>query len=159
MCIKIFTSRNSQKDTCPHTTKQEELSIISYQKSPTSHHPGPGRLFNSPLDMDPFPSSLKRSIYITQIIVRVGKWATLCTSCPLTISFNLTKPSDHLTEHWWKSCLSNKHSRSKIIQIVNFLTDKEILFKFDNGIESNFSDSDSDIEVAIPPVTRHSQQV
>ncbi|GBL93845.1 hypothetical protein AVEN_153611-1 [Araneus ventricosus] len=28
---------------------------------------------------DPFPASLKGSISITQIIVPVGKWATLCT--------------------------------------------------------------------------------
>ncbi|GBM10151.1 hypothetical protein AVEN_258754-1 [Araneus ventricosus] len=63
----------------------------------------------------------------------------------------MTKPSDGLTERWWKSCLSNKYSRSKITQRVNFLTDNEVLYKLDPGIDSNFSDSDSDIEVAIPP--------
>ncbi|GBL74083.1 hypothetical protein AVEN_45393-1 [Araneus ventricosus] len=90
----------------------------------------------------------------------VGESLHFATSCPLTVSSHMTKPSDHLTEHWWKSCLSNKYSRSKIIQLVlpimllivipTTLTDNEGLFKLDRGIESNFSDSDSDIEVAIP---------
>ncbi|GBM56404.1 hypothetical protein AVEN_4446-1 [Araneus ventricosus] len=79
------------------------------------------------------------------------------TSCPLTVSFHMTKPSDHLTKHWGKSRLSNKHSRSKIIQLVNFLTDREVLFKLDPRIDSNFSYSDSDIEVVTPALTRHSQ--
>ncbi|GBO26497.1 hypothetical protein AVEN_49695-1 [Araneus ventricosus] len=59
--------------------KQEDLSIISYQKSPTSRNPGPWRLFNSPLAMDPFPAFFKGSISITQIVVPVEKWTTLCT--------------------------------------------------------------------------------
>ncbi|GBN92312.1 hypothetical protein AVEN_30247-1 [Araneus ventricosus] len=59
--------------------KQEDISIISYQKSPTSHHPGPEMLFNSPVAMDSFPASLKSSISVTQFVVPVGKWETLCT--------------------------------------------------------------------------------
>ncbi|GBO31285.1 hypothetical protein AVEN_45076-1, partial [Araneus ventricosus] len=58
--------------------KQEVLSIISYQKYPTSHHSVRGMSFNS-LAMDPFPASLKASISITQIFMPVRKWATLCT--------------------------------------------------------------------------------
>ncbi|GBN71938.1 hypothetical protein AVEN_207590-1 [Araneus ventricosus] len=73
----------------------------------------------------------------------VGDSLHFATSCPLTISFHMTKPSDHFTKHWWKSCFSNKHSRSKIIQLVNFPTNKEVLFKLDPGIDSNFDDPKS----------------
>ncbi|GBO30192.1 hypothetical protein AVEN_97304-1 [Araneus ventricosus] len=57
--------------------------------------------------MDPFSAPLKGSISVTQIVVPLRKWATLlhfATSCPLTVSvsFHMKKPSDHLTEHWWK---------------------------------------------------------
>ncbi|GBM67205.1 hypothetical protein AVEN_160801-1 [Araneus ventricosus] len=89
----------------------------------------------------------------------VGDPLHFATSCLLTVSFHMTKLSDNLTEHWWKGCLSNKNSRSKIVQLVNFLTDKEVLFKLDSGIDSDFSNSDSGIEVAVSPVTRHFQRV
>ncbi|GBN14819.1 hypothetical protein AVEN_161432-1 [Araneus ventricosus] len=113
---------------------------------PKVSDPGPGRLFNSLLAMGLFPASLKGSISISKIVVPVGKWAThFATSCPLTACLHMTQPSVHLTEHWWASCHSNKYSRSKIIQRVNFLTDNEVFFKLDPGIDSNFSDS-----VAIP---------
>ncbi|GBM17286.1 hypothetical protein AVEN_223815-1 [Araneus ventricosus] len=52
--------------------------------------------------MGPLPASLKGSISITQIVELVGKWAKplhFATNCPLTVSFHMTKPSDHLTEH------------------------------------------------------------
>ncbi|GBM19460.1 hypothetical protein AVEN_259364-1 [Araneus ventricosus] len=81
--------------------KREDLSIISYQKSPTSHHPGPGRLFNSPRVMDPFPASLKRfNLCHTNLCAcgEVGDLLHFATSCPLTVCFHMTKPSYHLTE-------------------------------------------------------------
>ncbi|GBN34813.1 hypothetical protein AVEN_80783-1 [Araneus ventricosus] len=103
----------------------------------------------------------KFNLYHTNLCAcgEVGDALHFATSCLLTISFHMKKPSDHLTKHWWKNCLSNKNSRSKIVQLVNFLTDKEVLFKMDAGIDSNFSGSDSDVEVAIPLATRHSQRV
>ncbi|GBM60786.1 hypothetical protein AVEN_188450-1 [Araneus ventricosus] len=70
--------------------KQEDLSIISYQESQTSHHPGSGKLFNSLLAMDPFPASLEGPISITQIAVPVEKWAT----CTLLLA-----AVDHLFPH------------------------------------------------------------
>ncbi|GBL94163.1 hypothetical protein AVEN_163493-1 [Araneus ventricosus] len=106
--------------------------------------------------MHPFPASLIGSISITYrcASIEVGDPLHFATSCPLTVSFHMTKPSDHLTKRWWKSCLSNNYSSTKIIQLVNFLTDKEFLFKLGPGNHSNFSDSDSDIE--FEKVTRHS---
>ncbi|GBL97681.1 hypothetical protein AVEN_248635-1 [Araneus ventricosus] len=68
---------------------------------------------------EPFPCFLKRfNLY------RTNRWELgdplhFATSCPFNISFHMTKPNDHLTKHWWKNCLSNKYSRSKIIQLVN----------------------------------------
>ncbi|GBO34633.1 hypothetical protein AVEN_186939-1 [Araneus ventricosus] len=55
----------------------------------------------------------------------VGDPRHFATTCGLTV-FHMLKPSDHLTEQCWKSCLSNKYSRSKIIQLVNFLTNNEV---------------------------------
>ncbi|GBN20117.1 hypothetical protein AVEN_269376-1 [Araneus ventricosus] len=110
----------------------------------------------------PFPCFLQRlNLYHTNRCAcgEVDDPLHFATSCPLTVSSDMTKPSEHLIKHWWKSTLSNRYSKSKIIQVVNFLTDKEVLFKLDPGIDSNFSDSDSDIEVDIPPVTRRSQRV
>ncbi|GBN82315.1 hypothetical protein AVEN_213685-1 [Araneus ventricosus] len=63
----------------PERTQETTQNRLISEMAPTSHHPGPWRLFNSPLAMDPFPASLKCSIYITQIVVFVGKWTTLCT--------------------------------------------------------------------------------
>ncbi|GBN80055.1 hypothetical protein AVEN_106167-1 [Araneus ventricosus] len=57
----------------------------------------------------------------------VGDPRHFATSCALTV-FHMLKPSDYLTEQCRKSCLSNKYSRFKIIQLENFLTDNEVLF-------------------------------
>ncbi|GBM74862.1 hypothetical protein AVEN_205002-1 [Araneus ventricosus] len=99
----------------------------------------------------PFPCFLKKFYrYHTNRCAcgEVGDPRQVFTSCPLTFSFHIR---NNLTGLWWKNCFSNKYSRSKIIQLVSFLSDSEVLFKLDTGIDSNFSDSDSDIEVAIPP--------
>ncbi|GBN12863.1 hypothetical protein AVEN_182036-1 [Araneus ventricosus] len=57
-------------------------------------------------------SNTRTDAQIARQVVPVGKWATeVCTigsgrpsasRCPLTVSFHMTKPSDHLTEHWLK---------------------------------------------------------
>ncbi|GBO05900.1 hypothetical protein AVEN_181823-1 [Araneus ventricosus] len=128
--------------------KWEDSSIISYQKSP--HWPWT------------LPCFFNRSnLYHTNRCAcgEVGDPLHFATSCPMTVSFHMTKPCGHLIDHWWKRCPTNKTSRSKIIQLVNFLTDKEVFFKLDPGIDSNFSDSDSDLEVATSPVTRHTQRI
>ncbi|GBM24007.1 hypothetical protein AVEN_274420-1 [Araneus ventricosus] len=107
----------------------------------------------------PFPCFLKRfNLYRTNHCACgvVGDPLHFATDCPLIVSFYMTKPSDHLTEHWWKSCLSNKYSRSKIIQLVNFLTDKGVWFKLDTGIHSNFQAVTRTLRSISAPVTRHS---
>ncbi|GBN56645.1 hypothetical protein AVEN_244796-1 [Araneus ventricosus] len=69
----------------------------------------------------PFPTYLKIFSLRTTDFCGCGELGSPLhfNSCPLTSSFNLTKPSKDLEHLLWKSVLSNPLSRIKIRKVIN----------------------------------------
>ncbi|GBM53498.1 hypothetical protein AVEN_261271-1 [Araneus ventricosus] len=103
----------------------------------------------------PFPSYLYRfRLHHSDISACGEKGDPLhyATSCHVTLSYHLTKPSAENTQIWWKSLLSNKLSRINIAKLISFLTENENLIKQPpNAISS--SDSDPDFSPSPRPQT------
>ncbi|GBM62562.1 hypothetical protein AVEN_149130-1 [Araneus ventricosus] len=84
---------------------------------------------------DPFPTYLKRFNIRNSDSCDCGELGNplhYATSCLLTSSYHLTKPSAHLEPPWWKRVLNNNFSRAKIRKLIHFIAENEaILFPKD----------------------------
>ncbi|GBM81115.1 hypothetical protein AVEN_109154-1 [Araneus ventricosus] len=70
----------------------------------------------------PFPSFLNRfhlSDSGSCACVEVGDPIHYTTSCPLTLSWHIRKPSTSLESLWYQRILENPNSRKRIINMIN----------------------------------------
>ncbi|GBO07134.1 hypothetical protein AVEN_59289-1 [Araneus ventricosus] len=51
------------------------------------------------------------------------------TSCPLTLSWHIRKPSTSLESLWYQRVLENPNSRKRIINMIKFITDNENIMR------------------------------
>ncbi|GBM28287.1 hypothetical protein AVEN_233163-1 [Araneus ventricosus] len=132
------------------------LIILNYTEMTTSEQLSgysPSSVFHSTPTLDvkfhvyrdnPFPCFRKRSnLYHTNRgpCREVGNPLLFATSCPLTVSFQTNENQVIISPNIGGKAASPTNTQYP----VNFLTDNEAMFKLDPGIDSNFSDSDSDI--------------
>ncbi|GBL88977.1 hypothetical protein AVEN_255143-1 [Araneus ventricosus] len=82
----------------------------------------------------PFPSFLNRfhlSDSDSWACEEVGNPIHYATSCPLTLSGRIKKPSTSLESLWYQRVLENRHSRKRIINMIKFIIDNENIIRLE----------------------------
>ncbi|GBL90732.1 hypothetical protein AVEN_219384-1 [Araneus ventricosus] len=82
----------------------------------------------------PFPSFLNRFLLSDSdscACGEVGDPIHFATSCPLTLSWHIRKPSTSLESLWYLRVLENPNSRNRIINMIKFIIDNENIMRLE----------------------------